>query len=364
MAPMLWSGAGQVITSLCESQASQHDVAIVTAVRTADQSDWPAYRARLRKARIPHSRIDFFHRDAETFWRGVEMLRTLVDRWRPDIVHTHAGVPACAAAAVRQGGRDFALVSHVHSWGPGRPEWMDLMDLAGLRQADVVVCAADAYAKRLVDGGVHPQRLVRLLWGLAPASLAGAIPRRVRRPGEFRIGLLGRIEPRKEQLALVTGFALVHRRLPGATLTLAGPIADQDYAQRVHDEIRRLRLGDVVRMPGHVRNAAAVVSGWDLCASLSSDEGQGLAILEAMALGVPVAARSVAGVEDYFRPGVNGFAVRSTRPRDIAEALVAALEDERQRKAVARRGRTEVLRRFSWDRTVRAVDRIYDRVSR
>jgi glycosyltransferase involved in cell wall biosynthesis len=364
IAPFLWSGAGQVITSLCESQASRHDVAIVTSGRSGDQRDWPAYRRRLERLGAPHTRIDFFRRDPETFWQGVEALRRLVTRWRPTIVHAHAGVPACAAAALRGAGADFTLVNHLYSWGIGRPTWMNAMDLAGHRQADVVICSADAYERHLRDGGVARHRVVKLPWGLAPATIA-VNEERPSRPREGRdanrIGLIGRIEPRKGQLALVKGFALLRRQLPGTTVDLVGPVADEAYAALIRREIDARRLRGVVRLRGRVRSVPAVLSGWDLCVSLSSDEGQGLAILEAMALGIPVAARPVAGVEDYFRPGVNGTGIRSARPTDVASALASALSNPRRRARMAMRGRQQVLRRYSWDRTIAAIERVYAR---
>lgn len=363
IAPFLWSGAGQVITSLCESQSGRHSLTIVTSGRTRDQRDWPEYRTRLRRGGIPHTRINFFHRDAETFWMGVEQLRRVITRWRPDVVHTHAGVPSCAAAAVRQSGIDFTLVNHVYSWGMGRPAWMTEMDLSGHRQADAVICSADAYERQLLDGGVRRRRLVKVTWGLAPASLEGPAPshRQVRSP---RIGLVGRIEPRKGQLDLVRAFALVHRLVPAATLDLVGPVADAGYADRIRAEIANRGLQRSVRLRGRVRSVPAIVSTWDLCVSLSSDEGQGLAILEAMALGVPVAARPVAGVEDYFRPGVNGVAVRSAHSRDVANVLVDALGDRTRLARMAQRAQAQVRRRFSWDHTVHSIERVYERAQR
>jgi glycosyltransferase involved in cell wall biosynthesis len=98
--------------------------------------------------------------------------------------------------------------------------------------------------------------------------------------------------------------------------------------------------------------------------SLSSDEGQGLAILEAMALGVPVAARPVAGVEDYFRPGVNGIAVRSSRAREVADVVVSALRDRPRLARMALRARADVRRRYSWDQTVHSIERVYERAQR
>jgi len=119
-----------------------------------------------------------------------------------------------------------------------------------------------------------------------------------------------------------------------------------------------------VRLRGRVRSVPAIVSTWDLCVSLSSDEGQGLAILEAMALGIPVVARPVAGVEDYFRAGVNGIAVRSPRARDVADAVVAALSDRSRLARLARRAQAQVRRQFSWEHTVHSIERVYERAER
>jgi glycosyltransferase involved in cell wall biosynthesis len=362
--PFLWSGAGQVIASLCESQAQAHPVAIVTSGRAHGQRDWPAYRRRLATASIPHTSIDFFSRDSGDFWRGVQALGHLVNTWRPDIVHAHAGVPAVAAAMVRGPGRSFSLVNHVYSWGVDRPEWMNDMDVWGHRQADVVVCSADAYERILRTAGVSPDRIQKVRWGLAPAALTTTATTNghattVRRTASLRIGFVGRIEPRKGQLDLVRAVALARRRLPNLTLDLVGPVADESYAARLRDEIETLGLARSVRLRGRVLSVPAVVSSWNLFVSLSSDEGQGLAILEAMALGIPVAARVVAGVEDYFAPDVNGVPLTSRQPSHVSRVIVDALGDTDRLGRLATRARAMAARDFSWDRTVRAIARVY-----
>jgi glycosyltransferase involved in cell wall biosynthesis len=79
---------------------------------------------------------------------------------------------------------------------------------------------------------------------------------------------------------------------------------------------------------------------------------------------VPVAARPVAGVEDYFRPGVNGIAVRSSRPRDVADAIVDALRDRSRLARMSRRAQAQVCRRYSWEHTVHSIERVYERAQR
>jgi glycosyltransferase involved in cell wall biosynthesis len=108
-----------------------------------------------------------------------------------------------------------------------------------------------------------------------------------------------------------------------------------------------------------VRNPWPIVRGWDLFVSLSSDEGQGLAILEAMALGVPVAAIRSAGVEDYLADGQTGFELTGVQPRRVARALADVLSDAPRLRAVSRRARRMVETRYGWTSTVEAYERVY-----
>ena len=75
--PFLWSGAGQAITALCDTQCARHDVRITTSVSSRGERDWPAYRRRLRAARVGHTRIDLFNRDPEVF---TDADRVVIDR--------------------------------------------------------------------------------------------------------------------------------------------------------------------------------------------------------------------------------------------------------------------------------------------
>jgi glycosyltransferase involved in cell wall biosynthesis len=363
--PHLWSGAGGVVTRLCESQRSHGPVAIVTTGRRGDHPDWPAYRARLRRAGVAHHAIDFFHRDSATSWSSIAALRDLVGRLRPSIIHAHAGAPAAAAAMVREtAGRRIRLVGHMYSWGPNRPEWMNQQDAWGFSRCDRVVVSAHAYWTLLEQRGVPAKKLVYVPWGLPLDALAPRALGRSTRTHAPRIGFVGRIEPRKGQLALVRAFARVVRAFPDARLTLVGPVADSDYAAAVRAAIDRHDLRRAVRLTGAVRDAARHVRTWDLFVSLSSDEGQGMAVLEAMALGVPVAARPVAGISDFLSDGETGVAIHGASAPAAATTIRDALSNPARMASIARRARRLVERRYSWEQTVTALDRIYGRLPR
>ena len=354
--PFLWSGAGNVVTRLCLSQAATGDVAIVTSSRSKGFSDWPEYRKRLKAGGIRHIKIDFFDRDPAVFWRSVDSFEKLLGRWQPDLIHSHSGVPACAAAL---SGHPF--VAQLHSWGPGRPEWMNTMDLWGFRRADRVICSSQAYRRILAEGDVDPSRIRCIPWGLdLKELLLRGNPIRTDSKQSFRCGFLGRIEPRKGQLELAKAFLRFHNRHPESELELVGPVADEEYKAEIQQFIRKAGLGTAVRLTGKLANPYARMSGWNLFASLSHDEGQGLAALEAMALGVPVLARRVAGIEDYLHDQKTGLAVTSASETEVADRMEWAFHHRQDLRQIATRARQMVETKYNWSTTLQQIGRVYE----
>jgi len=352
------------VTRLCLSQPLRGMVAIVTSGRSRGFSDWPAYRRRLSSTGIHHFTIDLFDRDPAVFWRSVAALSVAIRKFRPRIVHRHAGVPACAAAISRHAtGMELSLLSQFHSWGIARPNWMNTMDLWGFGQSDHMVCASRSYRKILIDGGIPRKRIDYIPWGLPVEE----IRRSATRPGRCEargphLGFVGRIEPRKGQADLVRAFARYCRRKPGALLSLVGPVGDEDYAQTVKALIRNSGLEHSVILTGKVADVFRHISGWDLFVSMSQDEGQGIAILEAMALGVPVIARGVPGVEDYLKQGYNGLALEYGAPAEAAKMIGWALEHPQRLERMAERARLMIERNYRWDDMLRRFDALYDRL--
>jgi glycosyltransferase involved in cell wall biosynthesis len=277
--------------------------------------DWPMYRRKLAENGVAHQHIDFFDRDSAVFWKSVQELSKLVSKFQPDVVHCHSGVAACAASAVRDTNEDgFRLIGQLHSWGTDRPEWMNTMDISGFIRSDLVIANAAAYRRILIKGGVARDKIVSIPWGVAPEAMM-KLPNLDRRKSG-RIGFVGRVERRKGQLELVRAF-------------------------------------------DHVRHIYRRERNWDLFVSLSSDEGQGMAILEAMAIGVPVLARNCAGVEDYLRDGQNAIALKSNATRDVANTIEWALDHPDKTSKLSLQARKMVEVKYPWNKTVQAMETVY-----
>lgn len=365
MIGFLWSGAGGVVTRLAISQAnSPNRVTVVTSGVSKGFEDWPAYRKQLRSAGIPHVQIDLFDRGADVLEESVERFTNVLRDVRPDFVHCHSGVPVAVAGLARERSFDFRLIGQLHSWGSDRPDWMNRADLEAFARADVVIANSADYRKILQDGGIPSARIVAVPWGIP----LDAVPMRAAPPDSagrgFRIGFVGRIERRKGQAELVESLARLRDMGVEVTLELIGPVAEEAYLREVVEEADRLGVTRHLRLHGTVDDVYAIAGEWDVFVSASADEGQGMAVLEAMALGVPVVSTDVAGVRDFLRGWENAVVVRLPSPAAIAAAVKWVIEDPALGRRLARNARRMVERDYAWDQTIARMDALYDRLDR
>jgi glycosyltransferase involved in cell wall biosynthesis len=112
------------------------------------------------------------------------------------------------------------------------------------------------------------------------------------------LGSVGRLEPVKNHVALVYVIAHLRRRLPDALLVIAG-----EGPQRRPLEVlaRQLGVADAVRLVGARRDVEELLPAFDVFALPSLCEGIPLALLEAMAAGIPVVAAATGGIPEAAR---------------------------------------------------------------
>jgi glycosyltransferase involved in cell wall biosynthesis len=151
----------------------------------------------------------------------------------------------------------------------------------------------------------------------------------------------GRLRTRKAVAVLLEAFARMRRAHPGAALVLAG-----DGEQRPALEAQACRLGidRAVRFAGaRPRDAmAAEYAAADLFCLPSLYEGFPLAILEAMAAGLPVVATAVAGVPEAVADGVTGRLVPPEDADALARALAELAADRERARRMGEAGRRRI----------------------
>jgi glycosyltransferase involved in cell wall biosynthesis len=137
-----------------------------------------------------------------------------------------------------------------------------------------------------------------------------------------------------------------------------GPLADALTAER-----RRLGVEDRFRFLGYRTDVPRVLAAADLFVLASRHEGLPVALMEAMALGLPVVATAVGGVPEAVHDGVEGLLVAPDDPSALAAAIVALVHDPERRAAMGSAARVAA-ERFGAERPVRRLEAIYGAVRR
>ncbi len=189
------------------------------------------------------------------------------------------------------------------------------------READAVVAISAAVRAELVGDGYDPARVVDLPNGVP-------VPEEPWRPrgdgGPFRVVFVGRLATEKGLDALVDAWSLVRAEVPGSLLTLIGEGPERP---RLAARIGRLGLDDAVAMPGASADPSGVVRGSDLFVLPSREEGMSIALLEAMALGIPVVASAIPGNLALMTDGVHGRLAPPDDPPALARTILDARAD-------------------------------------
>jgi glycosyltransferase involved in cell wall biosynthesis len=176
----------------------------------------------------------------------------------------------------------------------------------------------------VILNGAHLERFLK-----APAHPGAAAPR-------IRFGIAARLVPEKDHFTLLRAFAEVAAEIPGAELRIAG---DGPLRDRVCAFAQELNLESRVTFLGAVSDTAQFLSELDIFVLSSLNEGLPLAVLEAMAAGLPVVATRAGGVEEAAVDGQNAYLAAPGDSHGLAQAMIrmARTQDLAQMGVLGRR---------------------------
>ena len=279
------------------------------------------------------------------YLRSVKALAAAFRRERPDVVHAHNPGAAVAAAVARRLARrpEIAIVTTHHGVTAERTRHAARALAAS---SDIVVGIGPTVTKDLRAAGVPESKSATVFNSVAvePGRPGDEVRRELGAEDAELVVNVGRYVEEKNQQLLLDAVARLRADRPRLRALVIGYGTLGDDLRK---HVRELGLEDVVQITGPREDAVAIVAAADVFAMTSAEEGLGLVVLEAMAVGCPVVATSVGGVLDTVRDGETGLLVPAGDPDAFAEGLARALDDPDLRRRLANNGRDLVRREFS-----------------
>ena len=130
-------------------------------------------------------------------------------------------------------------------------------------------------------------------------------------------------------------------------------------------DVRRRELAESFEFVGAVPHQQVVnhYQQADLFVNLSHTDSLDKAVLEAMALGLPIVATNIPALLEIVEDGRNALLVKSASPAKLAAAIEALLVDQEQATSFGRRSREIFDARFTLERTVARMIELYQGLS-
>jgi L-malate glycosyltransferase len=301
-------------------------------------------------------------------------VRRAAARHGADVVHANSIRAGIVLAFARL--RATATIVHVRDCLPrGRVSTATLRLIAATATTVVansaytaasVLAAAPSARVEVVHNAVDLRRF-------DPEAIDRAEARtRLGRAGERRLllGVVAQLSPWKGQDTAIEALSVLCREGLDAQLLLVGSAKfvasstrfdNEDYVARLRELVADAGLEDRVSWLGEREDVAQIVRALDVLLLPSWEEPFGRALIEAMALGVPVVATDVGGPREIVQQGREGYLVAPRQPDAWARAIARVAQSADGGAAMGRAGRERAAQLFTIARHVHATLDCYER---
>ncbi len=285
-------------------------------------------------------------------WAVFKVLR----REKIDILHTNNNLQRDMTAILAGILARVPIVCHQRQLGPCSA-FASLLS----RKVRVLICISDAVLESTRATGGRARRSIRVHNALDLEEFLSVKPSLP--PGPPRVGIMGRIMPKKGQRCFVEAAALVREKFPEAEFYIIGQSVGESraYEEEVRELSRRLGIESSVKWTGYLADPLPLVASLDAVIHAAVEpEPFGRVIMEAMALGRPVVATNLGGPVEIIEDGVSGFLVKAGDPLAMAEKITALLGDPALREKLRANALSQARERFGIEPYIRRIEDAYE----
>ena len=242
--------------------------------------------------------------------RAVRLLRDLCKRLHVDVWHAHDYKTDILGRLIRRS-RPMKLVTTMHGFTgeTWRTKLYARLSNGALRSYDRVLAVSPLLMRYAAEYGVHPDKLRHVPNGIDLREYKRTHSREQAKVAlglskeEHAIAVVARFSKEKGVDRAIRLFAKLHANRPGTRLHLIGDGPERASLEALVDE---LGLAHHIRWWGWQKDTRPILEAMDTLLLPSHTEGLPNVILEAMAIGLPVAATRVGAVADVLANGACG----------------------------------------------------------
>jgi glycosyltransferase involved in cell wall biosynthesis len=341
-------GAERMFVDLCN--ALDVDKTIVVLIGDSDLQ--PNLRSELRRDIEVHSvRVR-----RRTWVKDVWTLSRLFRDAGCDVVHTHMFWPNLYGSLSARLAGVSAIITSEHGRNEWKRRWHKWVEVNVIsRYADVRLCVSQDILRMRRDIDGVPEDMLRIV---PNGTVVPTLQPRTEKQGTV-IGSVGRLVSAKDYPMMIRAVSILVSRGVDVNLEIVG---EGEEREAIEAAIRKEGVESKVTLAGSQTNVSEWLARWRIFVSSSVREGQPVALLEAMAAGLPCVVTAAGGVPDTLADGVEGIVVPPGDPEALADGIQQLLGDAEQSEICGRAARERVIEDFSIESLASTCRQIYTSV--
>ena len=261
------------------------------------------------------------------------------------------------------------LVTTAHGWvnfDGNTPIYYRLDRRWFLPRYGKVICVSDTVLQQCLQAGIEESHCCLIENAIDTQQFKRTRALHEAKAAEFSvqreqlvIGSIGRLADEKGFDLLIEAFCRLLDDGIDAQLVIAGEGPEE---AALHEQIGRSGKQDRIRLLGFRKDTRGFFEGLDAFVLSSHREGLPNVLLEAMAVGVPVIATRVGGVERVVQDNINGLLISSGSVEEIHTALKRIITSKQDREALRSAGIASIENKWSFSKRMDAVVDIYQNI--
>lgn len=289
----------------------------------------------------PRSRRNF---DIASVWRTYKLLRRL----KCDIFHCyndHTG-PLIGAAMAGVPVRIWSklAMSSYYEQGVAPRGWRRLMPSTRISClcAHRILAISDKVGRELVETVGFGKKIGTVYVPVDYHRFANAAKGNIRQelcfdPSHIIITSVGHAVPVKGWDVAIKAFVQVHQQIPNARMILVGDSTSLKYYNQLTGLIKQYEMEENIKFTGKRDDIPEILKASDVFILPSRSEGLGLALIEAMAAGLPCVAARVGGIPEVITHGENGLLFERESAEGLAGHLLNLIKNQSLRTKIVSR---------------------------
>jgi len=180
------------------------------------------------------------------------------------------------------------------------------------------------------------------------------------------VGMVARVSRQKDYFTLADAAVRVLARHPDARFLVVGDNSlvdlNRSHYAEVAEKLQELGIADRFIFTGHRTDVPRLIAAMDICVLCTHREGFPLSLLEVMAMGKPVVATCVGGIPEIVMPGVTGFLHEHGDSKELADAVLALIEDPEAARRIGTAARENVRQNYTRQKYSAEIAKAYSDV--